>query len=119
MKVNGARSYKRTGACLLRVPVGNRRSGEAPDRGLLQVAVFSRNQQRLYVNFKGNTPAPPYFSFAAMKQQELSPNLMLILWLVAAPTAIMGAAIPESDAKSFAESEDPTGCRSWIDTKYR
>ena len=54
-------------------------------------------------------PAPPYFSFAAMKQQELTPNLMLILWLVAAPTAIMGAAIPESDAKSFVESEDPIG----------
>ena len=32
-----------------------------------------------------------------MKQQELSPNLILILWLVAMPAAVMGAAIAEGD----------------------
>ena len=58
---------------------------------------------------KGNIPAPPYFSFAAMKQQDLSPNLMLILWLVIVPAAVMGAAIAGGDAKIFAESEGPTG----------
>ena len=44
-----------------------------------------------------------------MKQQELSPNLMLILWLVIMPAAVMGAAIAGDDAKIFAESEGPTG----------
>ena len=62
-----------------------------------------------FIPLKDNPQAPLYFSVTAMmKQQELSPNLMLILWLVAMPAAVMGAAIAEGGANSFAESEDPT-----------
>ena len=88
-------SYIRTGALLVRVPVGD--------------IVDQVRYCDPAITLKSNITTALYFSFAAMKQQDLSPNLMLILWLVIVPAAVMGAAIAGGDAKIFAESEGPTG----------
>ena len=108
MELAARQSYKKIAARLLRVSVGNRQSGKV-STAHAHCSAFKRV----------STPRLHFLS-AAMKQQGLSPNLMLILWLVVVPAAVMGAAIAGGDnTKSFAESENTSRRPWWFYSKSR